>query len=356
MGADGVSQLREMHHLVRGRVGAKGVVRQWLEMLALFVLHGNGPGFYQMGGFWRTGERWSSMARHLSYRQFKAQVDALNPPDYQKLSQNKIAEKAILTLLGIPTPRFIGLLQKDHGRDTSGAPLRNADELARLMARDPAPRVCFKLVEGHGGKGFVAADVLRGSELRFRTLTPLGPAGPSVGEGISADDLVTRLGDAPRVIEAYLDQHPAYAAFNPTSVNTLRIWVLRHGTQTSTRLAFLRLGRAGALVDNRSAGGIVVPIDVDTGRMSQGLDGQPRRQVFSVHPDSGVRIEGVVLPRFGEAIALAEQCLTVFPYMNFAGMDVAMTPDGPAIIESNVQPARSGAVHVGIPSRDVFSV
>ena len=63
------------------------------EMIALFVFHGNGPNFYQMAGFWQTGQRWSVMSRHLSYRQFKARVDALNPPPYQKLSQNKVAER-----------------------------------------------------------------------------------------------------------------------------------------------------------------------------------------------------------------------------------------------------------------------
>jgi len=45
------------------------------------------------------------MVRHLSFRQYTAHVDAVNPRDYRKLSQNKISEKAILTLMGIPTPR-----------------------------------------------------------------------------------------------------------------------------------------------------------------------------------------------------------------------------------------------------------
>jgi hypothetical protein len=181
-----------------------------------------------------------------------------------------------------------------------------------------------------------------------------GPTACGAG-GYSASDLVARLGDEPRVIEAYLDQHPAYAAFNPTSVNTMRIWVLRRAGKTSARLGYLRIGRAGSLVDNHHAGGIVAPIDMETGRLSEGLDGNATRQTFSVHPDHGTRIEGTVLPMFAEARALAERCLTIFPYMNFAGMDVAMTPNGPAILEANVQPSRNGAAQVGIPTKDVFA-
>ena len=40
----------------------------------------------------------------------------------------------------------------------------------------------------------------------------------------------------------------------------------------------------------------------------------------------------------------------------FAGMDVAMTTTGPVVIEANVQADRSGAVHVGIPTKDVFGL
>ena len=165
------SGLGRLHHLVTSRAHGKSPVRQWAEMIALYAVRGNGPGFYQMGGFWRPGYRWTDMVRHLSFRQYKAHVDALNPRDYRKLSQNKISEKAILTLMGIPTPRFIGLLEADSGRSVSGAPLRDAADLEQLIAADSAATVCFKEVEGHGGRGFVAADIVRVPQLRFRLRT-----------------------------------------------------------------------------------------------------------------------------------------------------------------------------------------
>ena len=354
------SGLAALHRLVRNRTGGKSAFRQWVEMVGLFVLRGNGPNFYQMAGFWRRDQQWATMAGHLSYRQFKAQIDALNPPPYHKLSQNKLAEKAIMTLMGIPTPRFLGLLDRECGRDTTGAPLCAADDLVRLLSRDAADRVCFKLVEGNGGKGFVAVDILRdGAEPRFRPLQALkSPSGSGARdrESYSASELVARLGNEARVIESYLEQHPAYAALNPTSVNTMRIWVLRQAGKTSAKLGYLRVGRAGSLVDNHHAGGIVVPIDLSSGRLSVGSDGRATGRTFPVHPDHGATIEGTVLPMWAEARALAERCLTVFPYMNFAGMDVAMTPTGPAILEANVQPSRNGAAQVGIPTREIFGI
>ena len=355
--------LRRLHDLARSRTDQKGVLRQWVEMLALFVLYGNGPNFYQMAGFWREGQPWSEMTRHLSYRRFKAHIDALNPPAYQKLSQNKVVEKAILMSMGIPTPRFVGVLDPKWGRDVSGAPLRDADDLARSMAACDLSRVCFKLVEGYGGKGFEAVEIVRGpAELRFRPLRPFESDGvdaagqrPADSRTYSAVDLIGRLGDAPRVIEEYIEQHTAFARFNGSSVNTMRVWVLRRAGKTSTRLAYLKIGRQGSLVDNRGAGGIVARIDLRTGRLSEAIDGVATRNRFTVHPDSGAQIEGVLLPGFADAIALAERCLTVFPGLNFAGIDVAMAQSGPTIIEMNVQPGRNGAVFGGMPTKDVFA-
>lgn len=346
--------LRALHRLVTSRVDAKTPLRQWAEMLALAVVSGNGPVFYQKAGFWRAGQAWSDIRGHLSPTRYKHVIDRLNPPDYRKLSQNKIAEKALLTLFGIPTPRFIGVLDPAFGRAANGEPLRTASDLARVLEPHAGSRLCFKLIEGHGGAGFLVAEVLPGPDRRLRLLSAEALSHTDTPE-ISVDALFERLCRQSRLIESYLEQHPAYAVFNPSSVNTLRIWVKRAGQRTDACLAYLRIGRAGMRVDNNAAGGIVVPVDLDTGRLSEGLDGRPERVVFDVHPDTGVRLAGVVLPLFHEATRLAEKALTVFPRLTFAGMDVAVTPDGPAIIECNVQPTRTGAVFVGRPTSEILA-
>ena len=351
----GPSALLALHHLAKNRVGGKPALRQWAEMLGLFLLHGNGPTYYQMAGFWQNGCGWSTMAGHLSFRQYQMQIDELNHPLYRKLSQNKLAEKALFTLMGIPTPRVIGWLDREWGCDTSGSPLRGGADLARVVLRHDVGRLCFKLVEGHGGEGFVAADVLRdGPEPRFRPLTPVGQD-PKTDAVYGPADFVAWLGDQPRIVEEYLQQHPVFAALNPSTVNSMRIWVLRRARAVSSRLAYLRIGRATSIVDSVYRGGIAAPIDIRTGRLTKALDGLATRRRFAVHPDHGAPIEGVSLPMFCEAKALAERCLTVFPRLHFAGMDVAMTPTGPAILESNVRPSRVGGAFVDVPTRDVFA-
>ncbi|MEX2648808.1 MAG: sugar-transfer associated ATP-grasp domain-containing protein [Alphaproteobacteria bacterium] len=342
--------LADIHRAARGRRDAKGVLRQWFEMAALFAVRGNGPGYYQMAGLWRRGRSWAEISGHWSMARYESELARLNPPGYRKISQHKIAEKAVLTLMRIPTPRYIGVLDTACGRDAEGNVLRDADDLTRLFEREGARRVCFKLVEGWSGKGFAAVEVIRGAGApRFRPLNDQ--------RELTAAELLAHLDYAPgrpRLLEEYLDQHPALASFNPSSVNTLRLWVLRRGDTAETRLGYLRIGRQGSMVDNHGAGGIVAPVDLATARLIAAHDGLMERRVFPVHPDHGAPIAGIELPHFRAAMELAEQCLVAFPNMNFAGVDVAMAVDGPRVIELNARPDREAAGYVGMTTRDVF--
>jgi hypothetical protein len=342
--------LAEIHDIARGRAEAKGVLRQWLEMLVMILATRNGPAYYQMAALWRRDRGWSDIVGHWSYRRYLAEIDRLNHTGYRKISQYKLAEKAYLTQLGVPTPRLIGFLDPATGRDTRGLPLRDARDLERLFAEDPADRVCFKLIEGWAGRGFVPVDVIRDRATpRFRVLGE--PVVHTAAELLARPDLAD--GEA-RLIEAYVASDPVFASFNPSSLNTLRLWVLRRGTKAVTRLAYLRVGRAGAHVDNDSPNRVVVPVDPDTGRLGAAHDGKKWRRTYPMHPDHGAPIEGVVLPRFAEAKALAESTLVLFPQLDFAGMDIAMSVTGPLVIELNPQPDREGAPFVGMTTRAAF--
>ena len=49
------------------------------------------------------------------------------------------------------------------------------------------------------------------------------------------------------------------------------------------------------------------------------------------------------LPFWEQVKALAESCLASFPRLCFAGLDIAISPTGPVVVELNVQP-KSGRV------------
>ena len=338
--------------LKRQREGHISALRQAAEMCAIFVLTGNGPGFYHMAGFWRRNIPWRDKLGYLDASGYRKRLGKLNPVNYRKLTQNKLSEKSILQLLGFSTPRFLGYLHPVHGRAHNGKPLKNCNDLSRLLSSEHQDRICFKLIEGWAGRKFEVADVIRrGNKLMFRR-----PGDQSTVE--IPDFCRTRLGDEKTgglLIEAYLHQHPDLAAFNPSSVNTFRIWVIQGKEgQARTVLAYLRIGRAGSLVDNQSSGGIVAPIDLETGVTACAMDGLPTRVLYPSHPDHGAPVEGRELPFWDEAKSLAESCLTAFPNLEFAGMDIAVSGNGPVVVEINASPDREGAAFTGMPTKRIL--
>lgn len=106
--------------------------------------------------------------------------------------------------------------------------------------------------------------------------------------------------------------------------------------------AFLRLARAGSLIDNFHAGGIACPVDLDTGLVKAGAIETNKRSRWSemkslrVHPDTGVPFaDELRVPSFAEALALCEAAHRAMgPELLFCSWDVALTEDGPLLVES----------------------
>ena len=330
----------------RQRDGHLSVLRQLLELSILLPVYGVGPGYYQMAGFWNRAARWTDKTGHVSAAAYRKLVDRLNPPPYQKLSQNKLGEKALLRLFGVPSSDLLGFYHALSGRGVNGAPLRSPAELSAFLAgHPPGSKICFKPVEGWGGRGFQVVEVVpRGDTACLRR----------IGEHALIDVadfcnvVLDTLHGGSSILERYLEQHPVTARFNPSSVNTLRLWVLRATASASPQviLCYLRIGRAGSLVDNHSSGGIVAPVDLETGEVHAAIDGLPERDVFPVHPDHGAPIEGQRIPFFAESLELARRSLLAFPFFRFAGVDLALTAQGPRVIELNPCPDREGITRV----------
>ena len=116
------SRLAQYWSLTRKRAaeGHLSVTRQLLEMCALLLISGNGPGLYHLAGFWRRSVPFREKCAHLSAGGYRRRLRRLNPPEYRKITQNKLPEKGLLNLLGFPTPEFVGFLCPQIGRCHDG--------------------------------------------------------------------------------------------------------------------------------------------------------------------------------------------------------------------------------------------
>jgi hypothetical protein len=334
----------------RAREGQLSFSRQLLEMVALKAMRDLGPMYYHMAGYWRPEIPWEVKVGQVSAREYKEILVTLNPAEYRKLSQHKVPEKALLTLHGIPTPRYLGLLSFSRGVDVDGLSLRRAVDLDGLVTRRALRRLVLKQVEGHGGYGVRVLEAVEQAPLTYVVLGR--QAAPQQATQLFESEFQLEAGNE-WLVEEYFEQHPVTAAFNATSVNSVRIWV-RSEADRRPLLAYLRIGRKGMCVDNGTSGGILAPIDLETGVLGPAQEPTPERTMHSVHPDSGAQIVGVQLPFWPEVYETAVRALRVFPHMRFAGCDVAIGPAGPVILELNLCPDREGAIYCDVASLELL--
>ena len=263
-----------------------------------------------------------------------------------------MCEKAILQLLEIPTPRFIGSLHHCRGLSLSGEKLTGPDELYQLlMSRPEIDRFCFKLVEGFGGQGFQAVETIRDGGLKLRSLDS--------GQVLSVQEFLSGVLALDQgtgyIVEEYIEQHPDLASLNPSSVNTIRIWVGCVDGKSAVIDAFLRVGGRGSLVDNTSRGAHVFRLDRESGTIADGMVKNIYNDTFQCHRDSGKRLSGRILPFWAQSQSLAQQAILAFPHINFAGVDIAITKDGPVVIEMNVEPDPTSAIIFDRSHRELLS-
>ncbi|MCI8575029.1 MAG: hypothetical protein HFI09_01010 [Bacilli bacterium] len=138
-------------------------------------------------------------------------------------------------------------------------------------------------------------------------------------------------------LEELVIQHEKLNALCDTSVNTIRIMTFNDHNKPKILWAGLRIGNGINSVDNFHAGGMGAEIDLKTGTLiGPALDKDLKE--FKVHPKSKVKIDGFEIPYFKEVQEMVKKAAKESDKILVVGWDVAITPDGPLIIEGNRRP------------------
>ena len=139
------------------------------------------------------------------------------------------------------------------------------------------------------------------------------------------------------LMEEVITQHPDLNAIWPGSINTLRIVSLLKDGTAHVVASYLRVGNSDRPVDNFNGGGMVVPVDKQTG-IIQCAARDKAGDLYECHPATGTRFQGYQLPMWSEILQLVQDAAQVVPTVRYVAWDVAVTPDGPVLVEGNQYP------------------
>ncbi|MBA3668913.1 MAG: hypothetical protein H0W71_02425 [Sphingomonas sp.] len=191
-----------------------------------------------------------------------------------------------------------------------------------------------KPVFGRGGKGAQRWDFSGG---RYRSLS---------GLDLNANQLFERLESqshkAALLIQPRLFNHPALNPLNNGALSTIRMLTCidERGEPELVGAAMRMAIGSNRTVDNLHSGGIATAVDLDSGRLGQASNLGAANSIGWIdhHPDSGALIAGFPVPMWNETCAFAVATHRKFADRVLVGWDVAVTPDGPVLVEGNGAP------------------
>ena len=136
------------------------------------------------------------------------------------------------------------------------------------------------------------------------------------------------------LLEERVIQHEDMARYNDSSVNTIRCMTLRTNKGIEVPYCFMRTGRNGSFVDNGGSGGILIGIDVITGKLiTDGFDEYNDR--YPAHPDTGIVFKGCEIPAWKELIDFCKKAASKVKDIGYLSWDLAYTEKGWVVIEVN---------------------
>ncbi|EGR0288141.1 hypothetical protein FK206_17875, partial [Vibrio cholerae] len=185
-----------------------------------------------------------------------------------------------------------------------------------------AKRIFIKPVGGRGGKGIIIAEKIG--------------SGYSFEKNIIDYKFLLSL-DGDYVVEEGIEQHAEISKVYEQSVNTLRAVTLRKKNGQVELLAVtLRMGINGRKIDNSSAGGILVGIDlVSGGPLKSYATYEYGDEKFTHHPDSGFLFSELNIPNWKNIKSGIIDSAIKLENANLIGWDVAVTNEGFLMIEAN---------------------
>lgn len=256
-------------------------------------------------------------------------LDLLNPIKYYSLARNKYLAHKALESTGVRKSELYCYYEPEGRVYDSAEIASTVADVCRILKQKGVEQCVIKDTENSHGEGVMVVKTIEYLDDDCKL---------NYFNGKSAM-LSEVLGKHPLIFEALIKQTAQFSSFNSSSVNTVRFMTTLYPNGEAKVIAtFIKIGRAGSCVDNAGSGGNVdVCVDVETGKIQYAIqyDGWRKISEIEKHPDSGTQLNGVVIDNWEQIKADVIRFQQAMPWCKAAGWDIAITDEGPLVIEVN---------------------
>jgi len=182
--------------------------------------------------------------------------------------------------------------------------------------------------------------LISGIEVDTRELT-FGD-GRKVGVSDFAAEVLNDYGEG-FIFQSAVDQHPDMRRMTGDAVGTLRVVTLRDEDGVSLLYTAWKIPAPDAMSDNFwQVGSMIAEVNIDTGKLVKCKRGTAlEAEWIEKHPSNEETFAGYQIPFWDDLKEIATQAHGLFPEFGVFGWDIAVTKEGPLIIECNANPFHS---------------
>lgn len=272
----------------------------------------------------------------LSRKEGTELQEAINPVIFAPTLKNKALFYEMLNLAGLPHPEVFAIFNKNTaGCDSSGNIIESKQQWENFFENHVPNEFVMKPAYGSEGKG-------------FKCIARRDDGFYSGNKRYSAEQLYFEMMDYHHcdcyIIQRKLTNHRAFESITGLkALQTVRVVTFVRKDSLPVLIWSLPKFIVGDnVVDNTCHGGtnnFYCFADSQTGRVGRGFVFCPENGAIKDivrHPDTGKSVEGFMLPCWDEVVELVKSASKVFLPIRSIGWDIAITDEGPFIVEGNI--------------------
>jgi len=245
---------------------------------------------------------------------------------FMMITDNKIITDQIFRSLKIPQPETLFYIFHGHLYSPEMVQLTQ-DQIEHELNNTSIEKIFVKPAQGSGGYGInIFHKTDRGHyETRQNII-------------FNGDFLAMLQKNQDYIVQAGIAQDPEISGIYPGSVNTFRIIAENINGVVRIVCAVMRIGRGQSEIDNASSGGIFIKTDIDSGKLGDFATSY-NCEKFKEHPDTHFVFQNFTISRWDEIKRFSIEAASKVPFFTYLGWDIALTANGPLVIEINSNPA-----------------
>jgi len=280
---------------------------------------------------------YDEISKYVSRKNFTKVQKSLNPQSWEPLLKNKGILYRFCLALGIPVPKLYAVcFRETAGWCFTGSILATPDDWVEFFDKKLASEFVIKPSMGAFGKG---VKVFGKKDDRYVD---------SFGKFYTAGEIYYNMISDPEhdsfVIQERLKNHPAIIQLTDTTqLQTARIsTVIDSNGRPCIVHTHFKLIMGTCVTDTFEhglTGNMQAKVAPDSGVLEPAIRMAPDGsgiETVPIHPKTKIPFAGFRLPLWPQACALVMETAPKFLPLRTIGWDVALTPDGPVILEANI--------------------